>query len=137
MIDRLFTLPELASLVDVEYRTLHTWVRRGLLAASNRQAQGSGTRNVFDHRDALDAYVLADLRRAGLELSKLEEVATTLRASRGERENREKVLLINGHVSLSNYDELQEAVARTSPTLVYDLVHARSGLGARLAQASE
>lgn len=67
MTDRTFTLPELASLVDIEYRTLHTWVRRGVLAASCQEAQGSGTRNLFDCSDALEAYVLADLRRAGLD----------------------------------------------------------------------
>ena len=75
MTDRTFTLPELASLVDIEYRTLHTWVGRGLLAASCQEAQGSGTRNLFDRSDALEASVLADLRRAGVELAKLEEVA--------------------------------------------------------------
>lgn len=72
MSDRTFTLPELALLVDVEYRTLHTWIRRGLLAASREQAQGSGTRNVFDCSDALEAYALADLRRAGVDLFTLE-----------------------------------------------------------------
>jgi DNA-binding transcriptional MerR regulator len=136
MIDRIFTLPELASLVDVEYRTLHTWVRRGLLAASHQQSQGSGTRNLFDHRDAVDAFVLADLRRAGIELSKLEAVASTLRRLRARREPGE-VLLINGRVSLSTYGELREAVRRVSPTLVYDLGHARSGLGERLELGTE
>jgi DNA-binding transcriptional MerR regulator len=132
MADRVFTLPELASLVDVEYRTLHTWVRRGLLEASCQQAQGSGTRNLFDGSDALEAYVLADLRRAGVELSKLEEVAGELRRSRGERAERREVLLINGKVSLSGYSELRKAVVNISPTLVYDLAHARDGLGRKL-----
>lgn len=132
MRDRTFTLPELALLVDVEYRTLHTWVGRGLLAASCAQAQGSGTRNVFDCSDALEAFVLADLRRAGVELSKLEEVGTELRRSRKRRTGRGDVLLINGSVSLSHHDDLVEAVGRASPTLVYDLEHAYSGLARRL-----
>jgi DNA-binding transcriptional MerR regulator len=132
MIDRTFTLPELASLVDIEYRTLHNWVRRGLLAASCQEAQGSGTRNLFNCSDALEAYVLADLRRAGVELAKLEEVAVELRRSRAERPGRDDVLLINGRVSLSSRDELSEAVGRMSPTLVYDLEHASQGLSGRL-----
>jgi DNA-binding transcriptional MerR regulator len=132
MHERTFTLPELASLVGVEYRTLHTWVGRGLLAASCEQAQGSGTRNVFDRSDALEAFVLADLRRAGVELSKLEEVGTELRRSRERRTGSGDVLLINGSVSLSRRDDLVEAVGRTSPTLVYDLAHAYSGLASRL-----
>ena len=132
MRDRTFTLPELASLVDVEYRTLHTWIGRGLLAASCEQAQGSGTRNIFDGGDALEAYVLADLRRAGVELSKLEQVAAELRQSRNDRAGSGDVLLINGSVSLSHREDFAEAVGRTSPTLVYDLAHAHSGLADRL-----
>lgn len=132
MPDRTFTLPELASLVDVEYRTLHTWVRRGLLAASREQAQGSGTRNVFDRCDALEAYVLADLRRSGVELSKLEEVAAELRRSREQRTDYGNVLLISRTVQLSRHDEIADVVSETSPTLVYDLAHASSRLSARL-----
>lgn len=132
MQDRTFTLPELAQLVDVEYRTLHTWVGRGLLAASREQAQGSGTRNVFDCSDALEAYVLADLRRAGVELCKLEQVSAELRQSRDRRTGSGNVLLINGSVSLSRHEDLAEAVSRTSPTLVYDLGHASIGLEHRL-----
>jgi DNA-binding transcriptional MerR regulator len=132
MPERTFTLPELASLIDVEYRTLHTWVRRGILEASRGQAQGSGTRNLFDRNDALEAYVLADLRRAGVELSKLELVASELRRSRERRTGSGEVLLINGTVQLSRHDDLAEAVGLTSPTLVYDLAHASAGLVARL-----
>lgn len=132
MTDRTFTLPELASLVDIEYRTLHTWVGRGLLAASCQEARGSGTRNLFDCSDALEAYVLADLRRAGVELAKLEEVAAELRRSRTERPERDDVLLINGRVALSSRHDLAEAIGRMSPTLVYDLEHASKGLSDRL-----
>jgi DNA-binding transcriptional MerR regulator len=132
MPDRTFTLPELASLVDVEYRTLHTWVRRGLLSASCAQAEGSGTRNVFDRSDALEAYVLADLRRVGVELSTLEQVASELRDSRHERTDGGELLLINGSVSLSRREQLTEAVSRISPTLVYDLAHASNSLAVRL-----
>jgi DNA-binding transcriptional MerR regulator len=132
MTDRTFTLPELASLVDIEYRTLHNWFRRGLLAASCQEAQGSGTRNLFDCSDALEAYVLADLRRAGVELARLEEVAAELRRSRAERPGRDDVLLINGRVSLTSRDELSEAVGLMSPALVYDLEHASRGLTGRL-----
>lgn len=132
MHDRTFTLPELASLVDVEYRTLHTWVGRGLLAASRERAQGSGTRNVFDGGDALEAYVLADLRRVGVELSKLEQVAAELRQKRGDRTDGDEVLLINGSVSMSRREDLADAIGRSSPTLVYDLAHAQLGLLGRL-----
>jgi DNA-binding transcriptional MerR regulator len=132
MADRTFTLPELASLVDVEYRTLHTWVRRGLLSASCQQAHGSGTRNLFGLDDALEAYVLADLRRTGVELSTLEAVATELRRSRVRRHERDAVLLVNGSVSMTDRDELAEAVGSMSPALVYDLKHASAGLRQRL-----
>lgn len=136
MPERTFTLPELAALVDIEYRTLHTWVARGLLAASREKAQGSGTRNVFDRADAVGAYVLADLRRAGVELSKLEDVAAELREGRGKHSGDADVLLINGSVTLTSRDDLADAVGRMSPTLVYDLAHACAGFEARLEQAT-
>jgi DNA-binding transcriptional MerR regulator len=119
-------------LIEVEYRTLHTWIGHGLLAASHEQASGSGTRNVFDCSDALEAYVLADLRRAGVELSKLRDVAAELRLSRAGRGDGEEVLLINGSVKIARRDEMVDAVARCSPTLVYDLAHAQAGLDRRM-----
>jgi DNA-binding transcriptional MerR regulator len=134
--ERTFTLPELALLVGVEYRTLHNWVRRGLLAASLARADGSGTRNLFDLADARDAYVLADLRRAGVELSKLQAVAEWLRQTREDRATSE-VLLVNGRVSGSTRSQLAHAVARMSPALVYDLAHADLALRARLGAAPE
>lgn len=132
MRDRTFTLPELALLIEVEYRTLHTWVGRGLLSASREQAQGSGTRNVFDSGDAVEAYVLADLRRAGVELSRLEQVAAELRESRDDRGDGSVLLCINGSVFLASPEQLAEVVGRASPTLVYNLSHADVALEARL-----
>lgn len=133
MDDRTFTLPELASLVGVEYRTLHTWVRRGLLSGSRAQACGSGTKSIFDRTDALHAYILADLRRAGLRLSRLAEVARELQGSRDDSIYGAELLLINGTVQLTGYDQLAGVVRRASPTLAYDLAHASSGLDQALA----
>jgi len=137
MSDRTFTLPELAALIEIEYRTLHTWIGRGLLSASCEQAHGSGTRNLFDRADAVEAYVLADLRRAGVELGKLEQVAAYLRDLRSHDAEEDRVLVINGSVSLASRDQLGRAASKVSPTLVYDLQHARSAVGVRLGQASE
>src|SRR4051794_16474337 len=43
-----FTLPQLSKLLDVQYRTLHSWVERGLLEPSVQKSRGTGTRNLFD-----------------------------------------------------------------------------------------
>ena len=76
--------------------------------------------------------MLAEFRRAGLEVSKLEQVAVELRKSRKQRSATGDVLVVNGTVELARYDELAEVVSRTSPTLVYDLAHAAAGLSDRL-----
>jgi DNA-binding transcriptional MerR regulator len=132
MAQGMFTLPQLADLVGVEYRTLHTWLRRGLLAASCAQSRGSGSRNVFDRQDALEAFVLADLRRAGVELPTLERVSGALRAARPARGDA-GVLLVNGSVSFCTDQAcLHDALAHSSPTLVYDVAHAHAALAARL-----
>ena len=133
MAERALTLPQLADLVGVEYRTLHTWLGRGLLAPSRARSRGSGSRNLFDGEDALEAFVLADLRRAGVELPTLERVSRALRAARPQRGDG-GVLLVNGSVSFCT-DEvcLREALAHSSPTLVYDVAHAQAALSGRLA----
>lgn len=110
------TLPQLASLTGVEYRTLHNWVNRGLITASQEQARGSGTQKIFTRDDALTAYVFADLRRSGVELRKLEEVAAELR-----RRKEVDVLLINGVVKGASYANLQGLVRQMSPAFVYDV----------------
>lgn len=131
MAEETFTLPQLADLIGVEYRTLHTWLRRGLLVASCAKARGSGSRNVFDRKDALEALVLADLRRAGVELATLDQVAEALRAARSQR-SRGGMLLLNGKVSFCSDEAcLRSAIAESSPTLVYDVAHAEAALAER------
>lgn len=89
------TLPELARIVGVEYPTLHTWVRRGLLEPSVRRSEGTGTPNLFGTGDAVAARVLADLRRAGLSMDVLECAGQALRDS-AEALEHPAVLLVNG-----------------------------------------
>ena len=43
---RLPTLPQVAEIVDVEYGTLHSWLKRGLLRPSCRQSSGIGVPNL-------------------------------------------------------------------------------------------
>jgi DNA-binding transcriptional MerR regulator len=113
------TLPELAEVADVEYRTLHTWVKRGLVEPSVRRSAGTGTANLFSGTDAVAARVLADLRRAGLSMATLE------RASEALRENdrlldRPGVLLVNGKVEVfSNTTSAAAALDRPGVSLVY------------------
>jgi len=121
------TLPQLASLTGVEYRTLHNWVNRGLITASQEQARGSGTQKIFTREDALTAYVFADLRRSGVELRKLEEVATELR-----RQREVDVLLINGVVKGTSYANLKGLVRQMSPAFVYDVGLAATKFNERL-----
>ncbi len=125
-----FTLPELARISKAEYRTLHTWLRRGLLAPSRQGATGSGSVNLFSTADALEACMLADLRRAGLGLSALERLAQALR-ERPQRLAGDELLLLNGSVTvLASYSLLPEAVAAATPALVYDVGRARDTLEA-------
>ena len=124
------TLPQLASLTGVEYRTLHNWVNRGLVTASQEQARGSGTQKIFTRDDALTAYVFADLRRSGVELRKLEEVAAELRR---QKERPVDVLLINGVVKGASYANLKNLVRQMSPAFVYDVGLAAAKFDERIA----
>jgi DNA-binding transcriptional MerR regulator len=64
--------------VGVEYRTLHSWLKRGLLAPSLQKSGGIGIPNLFTREDAIKAKVVADLRHAGLSFERLHETALTL-----------------------------------------------------------
>lgn len=113
------TLPQLAAIADVEYRTLHTWVKRGVLRPSVQRSEGTGTPNLFGRGDAVAARVLADLRRAGLSMEVLDQASEALR--RGERALEEPaVLVVNGSVEVCvDASAAAGALDRPGVSLVY------------------
>jgi DNA-binding transcriptional MerR regulator len=123
-----YTLPQLSRLLDVQYRTLHSWVERGLLEPSVQQSSGTGTRNLFDDRDALTACVLADLRAAGVRFELLQQAADRLRKN-DEALDRQAFMLVNGDVSIV-FDEQEAATAlkRGGLTLAYNTAGAMERL---------
>jgi DNA-binding transcriptional MerR regulator len=115
-----YTLPQLSKFLDVQYRTLHSWVERGLLRPSVQQSSGTGTRNLFDERDALTAYVLADLRAAGVNFKLLEQAAQRLRDD-DKALQQEAFVIVNGDVRVV-FGARQAATAlnREGLTLAYN-----------------
>lgn len=121
------TLPDVARLAEVEYRTLHTWLKRGLLQPSLQRSTGTGRPNLFSTRDAIAARVLADLRRVGAGFPALVEVARTLKAAEGTPEN--AVLVVNGQVTvLDDEQQLRQALSQPEPALIYRLAWAESAV---------
>jgi DNA-binding transcriptional MerR regulator len=114
------TLPQLSRLLDVHYRTLHSWVERGLLRPSVPQSSGTGTRNLFDDRDAVAACVLAELRAAGLKFDLLQQAAERLREN-DDALRRQAFMLVNSDVRIV-FDEQEAAAAlmRGGLTLAYN-----------------
>jgi DNA-binding transcriptional MerR regulator len=104
---KLLTLPQVAEIVDVEYRTLHSWLKRGLLRASYQQSSGIGVPNLFSAEDVVQAKVIADLRQNGLSFEKLSEAAEQLAAHPSALSDG-KVVLVNGPISV-----VDEAPQRT------------------------
>jgi len=121
------TLPELASAAEVEYRTLHIWLQRGLIRASVVSGNGSGFPSLFDESDLLEARVLADLRRLGAEMSVLERTARALQNHPRRLEGNE-TLIINGAVEILETERAAERVATCSPSFVFATSHARDAL---------
>ena len=115
-----YTLPELSRLLDVQYRTLHSWVERGLIRASVKQSTGTGNRNLFDRRDAVTACVLVDLRAAGVNFDLLQQAAEQLRNT-DDALQRQAYMLVNGDVQIL-FDEHEAAAAlqRGGLTLAYN-----------------
>jgi DNA-binding transcriptional MerR regulator len=119
---RLLTLPRVAELVGVEYRTLHAWLRRGLLRPSVQASKGTGYPNLFELEDVVHAKVIADLRGSGLSFSRLNEAAEQLDRHQAAL-TRGAWVLVNGRVSVVTEVEAGEIIRRESITLVYNTEH--------------
>ena len=126
------TLPEVAEIVDVEYRTLHTWVRRGLLQPSLRSSSGTGTPNLFTAQDAVAAKVLADLRRDGIAIDQLARVSDALQAHH-DALTEDSILLLNGQVDVvADAQSAVHALQQDAVTLAYGLGHAKRAVATAL-----
>jgi len=67
-------------MVGVEYRTLHSWLQRGLLRPSVQESSGIGVPNLFSVEDTVRVKVIADLRSSGLSFDRLGQAVTELDA---------------------------------------------------------
>jgi DNA-binding transcriptional MerR regulator len=77
-----FTLPEIAKQAGAEYRTLKSWVDRGLIAPSVYSGGGTGRPDLYSERDAEVAVLLTSLRSRGLDMQALQIVAADLKSRR-------------------------------------------------------
>ncbi len=128
---RLLTLPQVAQMVGVEYRTLHNWLQRGLLRPSVQESSGIGVPNLFSIEDAVRAKVIADLRSSGVSFDRLGQAATELDAHPNALTNGAMVL-VNGSVSVVDAQEAATAIKKESLTLVYNTEHAVSEIRSAL-----
>jgi len=125
-------LPQISKLLDTEYRTLHTWVKRGLVRPSIRLSQGTGNPNLFSQRDAVAIQVLLELRRAGVALDLLEQAAEELWATESPLDDPRAYMTINGSAKL--VFDAQAALSQIESggvTLAYSLTAASEIVSAR------
>jgi len=131
-----FTLPDLAELTGVDSRTLHNWMRRDILFPSRQRAKGSGTRNLFDRRDALFLVMVAELRHGGAEMPALEGVAAELRDFASSCTG-EELLMINGAVkAVEDTEQLTADLDHSGPAFVYATSRAHRTVSEFSARAS-
>lgn len=123
MASRLLTLPQLAGIVDVEYRTLHSWLKRGLLRPSGQRSDKTGVPNLFYPEDVVHAKVIADLRSYGVSFDRLVEAAERL-SEHPDALSDGAAVLVNGSVSVVSHSEAQAIIQREKLTLVYNTEHA-------------
>jgi DNA-binding transcriptional MerR regulator len=119
MAPRLLTLPKVAEAIGVEYRTLHSWVEKGILTPSMQASSGAGVPNLFDERDAIAAKVIADLRETGVPLEQLREAATELQAHPDALTSGAYVL-VNGSTSVGTREDALAAVERETLIVAYN-----------------
>jgi DNA-binding transcriptional MerR regulator len=129
---RLLTLPQLAQTIGVEYRTLHSWLGRGLLRPSLQASSGTGSPNLFSIEDAVQAKIIAELRASGISFELLEQVAEHLQTNQTAL-TEGAVVLVNGSVSVLPAADVPAAHEQESPTLAYDTQYAIREVNAALA----
>jgi DNA-binding transcriptional MerR regulator len=128
---RTYTLPQLAEISGIDYRTLHNWQKRGLLSPSHQLANGSGTTSLFVLEDALQILVLAELRQAGVEMRVLEAIADDLRGLVGQLGDERVLVVIGEKVQvLDDARELDASLRSSGPLVVYRPARARRALRA-------
>jgi DNA-binding transcriptional MerR regulator len=114
-----YTLPQLSKAIGTPYRTLHSWVERGVLRPSVHRVKGTGRANLFDVRDAFTVLVLTELREAGVKFELLGRAAERLREIQDLLES-PVYLLVNGDVVIvrTRY-EASEAIEHGRLTVAY------------------
>ncbi len=131
--ERLFTLPQLAEMSSVDYRTLHNWQKRGMLRPSHREASGSGTASLFDEADALQVLILADLRQGGVEVRVLERVASKIRELAETSREQDLLLIAEETIFFGDIGELDQRLSHEGPNVVLSISRARHAVQQTLA----
>lgn len=73
--------PQACKIVGITYRQLDYWTRTGLVVASLRGAQGSGTQRLYSFNDLLQLKVIKRLTEAGASLSKVRQAIDYVRTN--------------------------------------------------------
>lgn len=131
--ETLLTLPRLAEAVGVEYRTLHSWMKRGLVAPSLQKSGGTGIPNLFTRADAVKAKIVVDLRQAGLSFDRLQDTASKLDENPVAL-TEGAMVLVNGSVRVADAATAATTIRDESLTLVYNTAHAVREIESSLAR---
>jgi DNA-binding transcriptional MerR regulator len=74
-----FRVPEVTRLTGITYRQLDYWTRTGLVSASVREAEGSGTQRLYSFTDVLELKAIKRMEDMGLSLQKIRRAVKNLR----------------------------------------------------------
>jgi DNA-binding transcriptional MerR regulator len=74
-----FSGTKAASVVGISYRQLDYWARTDLIRPSLVDANGSGSRRLYNYRDLLELRVIKSLLDAGIKLESVRKAFTYLR----------------------------------------------------------
>ncbi|MDQ4142202.1 MAG: MerR family transcriptional regulator [Actinomycetota bacterium] len=73
--------PQACKIVGITYRQLDYWTRTGLVTASLRGAEGSGTQRLYSFNDLLQLKVIKRLIEAGASLNKVRQAIDYVRTN--------------------------------------------------------
>ena len=73
--------PQACKIVGITYRQLDYWTRTGLVSATLRGAEGSGTQRLYSFNDLLQLKVIKRLIEAGASLNKVRQAIDYVRTN--------------------------------------------------------
>lgn len=114
----IYSANDITKATGLSYRQVDYLARTGVLGPSLADANGKGTRRIYDEQDVTIAKIVGEAKHMGLNAKVIRELVEFLK-SKKNRMKEEQVLVIEKEgFRILNYQELTEALVKSPGAIV-------------------